>query len=234
MKKFFVLLCVPFVGIAHATTVNIDWDVDGSTYAQTTCEIGGNLTLPAQTPTKYGYTFKGWKYDVVYGTVSQSGTPTPTTPVYPVFRSLGNNVLRAVGSGNNLIADSYDPITKKITRRIGVKKFKVTDRDVYFNPAYPTSFLLTVYINNRLRDSGETIPFICSHFKWQAGGWSSLGNNRVSGQGGGAGNTGIGFRDDTITSSQDFRQFLNDQYDAGTPVTIYYPLTTPIEEDLVQ
>ena len=37
----------------------MDWYVDGDSYAQTTCEIGGGVTLPTE-PTKYGYDFIGW------------------------------------------------------------------------------------------------------------------------------------------------------------------------------
>lgn len=48
-----------FIGAAIAETININWINDGETYAQTTCEIGGDVILPT-TPTKRGHTFKGW------------------------------------------------------------------------------------------------------------------------------------------------------------------------------
>jgi len=60
MKKLLIFISAMFVGGAYATTVNIDWLMDGQTYAQTTCETGGNFSLPSPTPTKYGYHFVGW------------------------------------------------------------------------------------------------------------------------------------------------------------------------------
>lgn len=48
-----------FVTAAVADTININWMDGNTTYAQTTCEIGGDIILPT-TPTKRGYTFKGW------------------------------------------------------------------------------------------------------------------------------------------------------------------------------
>ncbi|MBR3510536.1 MAG: InlB B-repeat-containing protein [Alphaproteobacteria bacterium] len=60
MKKFLILLFVIFIcSIAHADTETINWYVDGNTYATTTCEIGGGVSLPDE-PTKYGYDFIGW------------------------------------------------------------------------------------------------------------------------------------------------------------------------------
>ena len=49
-----------FATSAHATTINLNWVVDDTNYANTTCESGGDLILPATPPVKYGYTFKGW------------------------------------------------------------------------------------------------------------------------------------------------------------------------------
>ena len=60
MKRLFVLLFLIFPCIARADTLNLNWIVDGQTYAQTTCTVGGDLTLPTA-PTKYGYTFQGWE-----------------------------------------------------------------------------------------------------------------------------------------------------------------------------
>ena len=61
MKKLLVFIGAVLVcAVAFAQTVSIDWKVDGSTYAQNTCEYGGTLTVPTQ-PTKYGYTFQGWR-----------------------------------------------------------------------------------------------------------------------------------------------------------------------------
>ena len=46
--------------ISHAETFNQYWYVENNTPIQTTCETGGDITLPTA-PTKYGYDFIGWE-----------------------------------------------------------------------------------------------------------------------------------------------------------------------------
>lgn len=236
MRRFLVFLFAMFMGVASASTVNIDWDVDGSTYAQTTCEIGGNLTLPAQTPTKYGYTFKGWKYDVVYGTVSQSGTPSPSNPIEPTFRQFGNTVLRAVGSGNNLVADYYDPVTNKIKRRVGVLVLDGTSKRVT-NP-YNYYNRLTFFISDFSSSAFTSfLGFKSTHFETaNAIDWGQARPGQIVCQGS-QNPAGLALTldiSDERNTADLFNQWLADQYANGTPVTIYYPRATPIEETFVQ
>ena len=49
-----------FTCTSYADTETINWYVDGSVYNTTSCQSGGNVTLPAQ-PSKTGYTFVGWQ-----------------------------------------------------------------------------------------------------------------------------------------------------------------------------
>ena len=86
MKKFIITIFAIFIAcIARADTIDINWMVDGQTYAQTTCTTGDDLILPT-TPTKRGHTFLGWavKYDLstlntaidgnVHYAIGESGT----------------------------------------------------------------------------------------------------------------------------------------------------------------
>ena len=60
MKHFLILImALLFHRGALAETFNMNWYVDNNTYAQTTCESGGDIILPG-TPTKHGYDFTGW------------------------------------------------------------------------------------------------------------------------------------------------------------------------------
>lgn len=59
VKRFVVFLSLVFCSVAYADTETINWYMDDNVYATTTCESGGDITLPT-TPTKYGYTFQGW------------------------------------------------------------------------------------------------------------------------------------------------------------------------------
>ena len=62
-KILYRLLFAIFLAIngvsGHAVTETLQWYVDNDLYATTTCESGGDITLPTA-PTKYGYTFQGW------------------------------------------------------------------------------------------------------------------------------------------------------------------------------
>ena len=61
MKRFIFLLTTIFIcTIARADNVSINWIVGDNTYATTQCEMGDDLILPT-TPTKTGYTFRGWR-----------------------------------------------------------------------------------------------------------------------------------------------------------------------------
>ena len=61
MKRFIFLLTTIFIcTIARADNVNINWIVGDNTYSTTQCEMGNDLILPT-TPTKTGYTFRGWR-----------------------------------------------------------------------------------------------------------------------------------------------------------------------------
>lgn len=62
-----------FCSAAHADTETINWYMDNNIYATTTCESGGDITLPTA-PTKYGYTFQGWSSYVPIEYLESTGT----------------------------------------------------------------------------------------------------------------------------------------------------------------
>lgn len=63
MKRLLFFLSLCFICTAAVTEqISINWGVDNQLYTTTTCEIGDNVILPS-TPTKRGYTFRGWKKD---------------------------------------------------------------------------------------------------------------------------------------------------------------------------
>ena len=67
MKRLLVLLSLLFSSFTYADTINLHWlNADGSTYQNSTCVIDSDLILPATPPTKYGYTFTGWKMSNYY------------------------------------------------------------------------------------------------------------------------------------------------------------------------
>ena len=222
MKKLLVGLCAMFMMSASATTVNLNWLVDGATFAQTTCETGGNFVLPNPNPTKYGYTFSGW-IALIKGTVDQNGTPSPTNPIEPVFYQDNNGmILRAI---NDSVADTYSPSTGKITRRVGIKVLKGTE-----NISVRGNASNHIYLFIDMGSNGKSGIVICSHF---SGGTSTsldgIPSNTISGfdpnQSG-----RFSLRFDDANTVGELKSWLAEQYANGTPVTVYYPLATPTEE----
>jgi hypothetical protein len=62
MKKFLMLLSLLFCNTVCADTINLHWlNDDGTTYQNSTCTVDSDLNIPTTPPTKYGYTFTGWK-----------------------------------------------------------------------------------------------------------------------------------------------------------------------------
>ena len=48
--------------MVFADTINLYWkNYDGTTYQNSTCTVNGDLEIPSTPPTRYGYTFTGWK-----------------------------------------------------------------------------------------------------------------------------------------------------------------------------
>ena len=114
MKRIIFLLTAIFVStFAYAQTETTNWYIDTEVYQTTTCESGGDITVPTE-PTKYGYTFQGWipavydmstldksingtsstnsgknwrvifPYGAVYGVSLCSPTPQPGTSWYTI------------------------------------------------------------------------------------------------------------------------------------------------------
>ena len=162
-----------------------------------------------------------YDYTSATGTVVQDGTPTPTNPIEPTFYKQGNMILRKVGD----YADSYDATTGKITRRVG--KYAITGNEdwVYLSSSKK---VFTVMVSDALLWKSQSgclsNAFACtngipSNFNLTA----LYLHDSVS-------RLYMGFPeyDNNVNG---FKQWLRDQYAAGTPVTVYYPLTTEVVED---
>ena len=225
MQKILIVLSVlygGFCGISYATTVNYNWLVDGTNYAQTTCETGDDLILPTPSPTKYGYHFVGWVESEISGSWSQSGIPSPQNPIEPVFKPFSNTVLRAVGSGDDFVADSYNPETRTITRRIGVKVFDGTENINTGGSSYTPEGAIRFFYTLSGGAVGTNLSAYCTHFQRAL--------NTINAFFFGAANYAVNFVVPDTYTQNSFKQWLADQYNAGTPVTVYYPLATPTEE----
>ena len=165
-------------------------------------------------------------YESAVGTVVQNGTPTPTNPVEPTFYQQGDMILRKVGD----YADSYDATTGKITRRVGVKVLNGTEEWGAVNAGAGRYFLHRAF---GLYDygAGAFVDIMCNTFRPNSGAatTSTLGiafyKNSVNEE-----IPQLRITYPEITTIDDFKSYLAQQYSAGTPVTVYYPLATLVEE----
>ncbi len=167
------------------------------------------------------------EYVSATGTVTQDGIPTPTNPIDPVFYRQGNMVLRKVGN----YADSYDATTHKITRRVGINVFAGTENwEIQTVDGRRQFFILS---NNTIPYNNT--PTACSHFHSVLARSSDQVYNQQMAlfckAANGAQPTKMVFEYDEISTLQNWQSFIAAQYAAGTPVTVYYPLATPVEED---
>ena len=159
-------------------------------------------------------------YTPATGTGVQDGTPTPTNPIMPTFYQQGGMILRAVGN----YADSYDATTNKITRRVGVK---VLDGTEGWNNSVAGTFMTilsstAVSGQNGFCNYFEKVPDNVNLTNLTNGQYKLHSSNGAYAY----------FHYDGAQALSDWKHFLADQYAAGTPVTIYYPLATPVEESM--
>lgn len=147
-----------------------------------------------------------------------NGTDTVTTPVY-----IGSEPLHRIGA----YADYVDYASGKIVRKI--KKLVLTGDELWIETGgyYNTKWIT---VDNIALTDDIGVSVVSTHYKCTSNipGVNSRNGYVFSAQASGDLRTiNVGTR---LTMSS-FKQFLADQYAAGTPVTIYYVLAEPIEED---
>ncbi|MFQ6760531.1 MAG: hypothetical protein ACLRFM_04015 [Alphaproteobacteria bacterium] len=164
-------------------------------------------------------------YTSATGTVSQNGTPTPTNPIDPVFYTQGNMVLRKVGD----YADTYDATTGKITRRVGVKVLDGVTAGAKIGTAWNTTYKRGSFAVSDMKSTAADVSdALSSHFEYSQ---DVYGAPTVFGFGTNNGTIFISFLGlDNVASADTANAWLAQQYAAGTPVTVWYPLATPVEE----
>lgn len=83
------------------------------------------------------------------------------------------------------------------------------------------------FISDKDADNGE---MVCSNYLYQSSKtWQQISNYGFCGQ---IGSNNVFIRDDRFTNKTDFLNYLKQQYEAGTPVTVYYKLATPVDLEL--
>lgn len=121
--------------------------------------------------------------------------------------------------------DVQEILSGNITRNVGVKVLDGTEEDLAFNTQYNVAYF---YIADK--KIGETIytPLLCSHLRNNSTPYAAMGYGEISST---IRDNGINMKvSSDITSLALFKQWLADQYNAGTPVIVVYPIRTPTTE----
>ena len=162
------------------------------------------------------------------GSATQDGTPSPTNPVPIVGTKMGNTELFAI----NTNADTYDPSTQTITRRIGVKVLNGTEEwgrsqgifylagvtpaptENYDHTCLCTHFIGVNYADGTPASKSDKIYVGNSYFPDRMIVYPSLLNEAGT----------------AVLSLDEWKAWLAEQNTNGTPVTVYYPLAEPTTE----
>ena len=111
-----------------------------------------------------------------------------------------------------------------VTRKVGVKILDGTE-----NCSLATDWGTHAFSLPRFDGGSGIVPLICSHNTNYAGSSTVALNNQCTMRGS---SFILSNNDYTNTSATDFKQWLADQYNAGNPVIVVYPLATPTTESV--
>ena len=164
-------------------------------------------------------------YTSATGTVTQNGTPTPTTPIEPTFYTQGNMVLRAVGYGDNIVADTYDATTGKITRNVNSYTF-TGNESFTTSTAYGEALIITAF--DSAKGANRNVAPVCNYFLGQPTTNGMQQENTCFFNGSGH----FYFR--TTLSAADFKTWLAARYAEGNPVIAYFARGTSTTTDWME
>lgn len=205
---------------------------NGDTLIERVANKRSGSTIDTSSATKmylslYPYTVS----DVTYIMLNFGSTALPYEPYgYKITITINGDEIKTVYLSEPLAkignyADVVDYKTQTVTRR--VRKLVLTGTEIFTKAASNPVFTLTLSGIN----SESGITTVSTHYKSQ---------NNVSGTGN-VGNLSVAVRrgystlyigDDSFTTAADFKAYLAAQYEAGTPVTIWYVLRDPEIEQI--
>ncbi len=152
------------------------------------------------------------------GSATQDGVPSPTNCVPVKGTPCGSTELLAIGDE----MDTYDPDTQTITRVIGSVVLDGTE-SFGKSTAYGTAW----YINaaSSAWGANRNKAVLCTHFEnGEASSSSPNGTCFFNSTG------HFYFRASEFADAAAFKSWVKDQYDAGTPVVVYFVKSTPTTE----
>ena len=185
----------------------------------------------------------------VYGNMTQTGTPTPSNPIYPTeFGDIvttgehsGEYTITITNSGTttNIYLDeplrkiaSYSDIKSKSAETRNIKKIVFTGEENWTKntTAVSGTSLFLMAITDALAD----VAPICTHYIGSnANSYKKIPTNgiTVSVMSGSTQRMVVNMGD-TFTETEEFTSYLAEQYAAGTPVCLWYVLAESTTESI--
>ena len=188
----------------------------------------------------------------LYGKCEQNGTPTPENPVDIVCNNgtlkvdsngniytqgtvetltdnLGNQITAEMLLSIGAFEDTQKVIEGSIERKVGIKVLTGKEDWWVYNRTHelhPECYGYYVTVTDLIVN--VSIPAKCSHFNyvrytWETGGLGNFANHNLI--------RNVYFVTDK-DSVEAWKQWLADQYAAGTPVIVVYPLATSVTESV--
>ena len=148
--------------------------------------------------------------------VEQGSTATEYAPYYDGGTATTEKLLKV---GN--YQDEQEILSGVVTRNVGVKVFDGTESFYYINGAFRCN-LYGLPANNKV---------ICNYFDGNVSPTTTTSQQPdLTIKGHAAANNTMYFKYTAKTTEEQLQQWFADQYAAGTPVIIVYPLATPTTE----
>ena len=161
MKKILVFLVMMVVGASYADTETVNWYKDGAVYDTTTCQTGGDITVPTA-PTKRGYVFNGWVFVYDFSTLDasilgDSTTSNNSTKTWTITFSYGTIYGKSMCSTDGGSSGGLkDVLSEEVDRNCWCKVtgYKPTDFTQVYESVHSLKWMFVGHINNASQCSG--------------------------------------------------------------------------------
>ena len=140
------------------------------------------------------------------------------TPYEPYVEPQTASVVNLLSAGN--YADTQEIISGAVNRKVGIKVFDGSE-----NVTSSSGGTWATPISDKLKSK---VFMWCSHYPYSSESAANAPDKSFVGYS----SQNIGFKDSDFTQSTDVTAFFKDQYDAGTPVIVIYPLIEETAESV--
>lgn len=140
------------------------------------------------------------------------------TPYEPYVEPQTASVVNLLSAGN--YADTQEIISGAVNRKVGIKVFNGSE-----TVTSSSGGTWATPISDKLKSK---VFMWCSHYPYSSESAANAPDKSFVGYS----SQNIGFKDSDFTQSTDVTAFFKDQYDAGTPVIIVYPLIEDVTESV--